>query len=181
MQPSSAFDPHSTLAQPIFSLSVQVFIMMGVILSIVAGLILYIMVRYRRREGAGEPVPNFGQRNLEIVWTILPIMLLVAIFVLTIRTMRASGPRPDKSSPDLVVTGYQWWWDVRYPKSGVIAANEIHLPVGTKMLVQLVGGDVIHDFWVPQLARKEDMVPGMQNQIWLEADEPGIYLGACSE
>ena len=88
---------------------------------------------------------------------------------------------PEKLDPDLVVIGHQWWWEARYPKSGVVTANEIHIPAGRRLLVRLESADVIHDFWVPRLARKMDMVPGHPNHIWLEADKPGAYAGACAE
>lgn len=180
MQVSSAFDPQSGLAQPIFHLFVVTLVVMVAILILVTGLIAYIVIRYKAREGR-IPAVNFGNRRLEILWTAGPIMLLIFLFVLTIATMKASDPLVAERKPDLIVTGYQWWWQVEYPSSGVLTANEIHIPSGKRLLVQLVGGDVIHDFWVPQLGRKEDMIPGFYNQVWLEAKQPGTYLGACSE
>jgi cytochrome c oxidase subunit 2 len=76
--------------------------------------------------------------------------------------------------------GHQWWWEVRYP-SGVATANEIHIPVGQPLLVRLEAADVIHDFWVPPLARKMDAVPGHSNSFWMSADAPGEYRGTCAE
>lgn len=179
MQAPSAFDPQSAFAHSIFHTFVITLILMVLILLLVSGLISYIIIRYRRIDDR-SPVPNFGNRKLEVAWTIGPILLVTFLFVLTIRTTNASDP--DKArAPDLVVTGYQWWWHVEYLASGVITANEIHIPVGKPQLVRLLGGDVIHDFWVPQLSRKEDMVPGQQNSIWMAADHPGIYYGACAE
>ena len=149
MQVSSAFNPQSALAEPIYHLFLVTVILMVAILLLVTGLIAYIVVRYRRRDGI--PVPNFGNRKLEIAWTVVPLLLVGFLFVLTISTMRASDPPDNSQQPDLIVTGYQWWWHVEYPASGVITANEIHIPVGRKLLVRLIGGDVIHDFWVPEL------------------------------
>jgi cytochrome c oxidase subunit 2 len=94
--------------------------------------------------------------------------------------MRESDP-PANREPDLIVIGHQWWWEVRYPQAGVVTANEIHIPVGRKWLVHLESADVIHDFWVPALARKIQMIPGQTNHIWLEADAPGTYDGTCAE
>jgi len=88
---------------------------------------------------------------------------------------------PPAPAPDLVVVGHQWWWEARYPQSGVVAANEIHIPVGRAMSVQFDSADVLHEFWVPQLARKITAVPGHPNHIWIEADAAGTYLGVCSE
>ena len=181
MQVSSPFDPHSVGAQAISDLFILTLLLMGVILIIVTGLVLYIAFRYRSRSGEPEPQQVFGRRWLEITWTILPALLLAVLFGLTVRTMHVADPAVGDRQPDLVVTGYQWWWQVRYPSSGVVTANEIHIPVGRRLLLRLESVDVIHDFWVPQLGRKMDMVPGQANHIWLEADVPGVYLGACAE
>ena len=83
--------------------------------------------------------------------------------------------------PDLVVTGHQFWWQVDYPNSGVITANEIHIPTGKPLSVRLESKDVLHEFWVPKLTRKMSNVPGQPNHIWLQADKPGTYIGQCSE
>jgi cytochrome c oxidase subunit 2 len=179
MPASSAFDPQSGLAQPIYHLFVVTLVMMGAILLLVSGLIAYILIRYKA--GNQTPVVNFGNRKLELFWTAGPILLLAFLFTSTVSTIRASDPVPAAKKPDLIITAYQWWWQVEYPEMGVLTANEIHFPAGKRLLVQLVGGDVIHDFWVAALGRKEDMIPGFQNRIWLEADRPGIYLGSCAE
>jgi cytochrome c oxidase subunit 2 len=94
--------------------------------------------------------------------------------------MRQSDPSANQQ-PDLIVISHQWWWEARYPQTGVVSANEIHIPSGSKWLVRLESADVIHDFWVPQLARKMDVVPGRENHIWLEARAPGEYAGTCAE
>ncbi|NEX61009.1 cytochrome c oxidase subunit II [Noviherbaspirillum sp. 17J57-3] len=105
------------------------------------------------------------------VWT---IMVLAAI---------AAPPRPP--ALDVEVTGKQWWWEVRYPGAtpdqDVVTANEIHIPVGEPVRIRLVGGDVIHSFWIPQLGGKTDMIPGQVNVTWLQADKPGRYRGQCAE
>jgi cytochrome c oxidase subunit 2 len=80
-----------------------------------------------------------------------------------------------------VITGHQWWWEAVYPGSKVTTANEIHLPTGRKLLLQLNSADVIHDWWVPSFGAKMDMIPGMNNFLWVTIDKPGIYEGTCSE
>lgn len=155
-------------------------VIMMAILLLVTGLVTYIMIRYRAQPGRKAKL-TFGDRRLEIAWTAGPILLLTFLFVLTLRTMSASDPVPHPPNADLIVTGYQWWWQIQYPHQGVITANEVHIPVGKKLLVKLIGGDVIHDFWVPQLTRKEDVIPGFPNEIWIEADDPGTYEGTCAE
>jgi cytochrome c oxidase subunit 2 len=90
---------------------------------------------------------------------------------------------PEKANrpADVVITGHQWWWEVQYPAAHLITANEIHLPVGKTLLLKLLSGDVIHDWWVPELGNKMDMVPNRDNYIWLTINKPGTYYGTCSE
>jgi cytochrome c oxidase subunit 2 len=95
--------------------------------------------------------------------------------------MRAVDPPHGDREPDLVIIGHQWWWEIRYPESGVMTANEVHIPVGKKFLARLESIDVVHDFWVPELGRKIDLVPGHPNYMWLVAGEEGVYIGACAE
>jgi cytochrome c oxidase subunit 2 len=135
----------------LWMISIAIF---GLIFLLVTGLIVYSLMKYRWREGEPDPKQVAGQHTVEIVWTAVPLG---------------------------IVTGHQWWWEARYPKSGVITANEIHLPTGTPFSVELDAADVLHEFWVAQLARKMTTVPGHPNHIWLEADTPGSYPGSCSE
>jgi cytochrome c oxidase subunit 2 len=178
---SSPFNPNSAQARAIADLFTWNLVIAGIIFALVFGLTIYIAIRYRGRPGAAEPAQVFGHSKMEIAWTLAPALLLVVVFGFTIGTMRASDPPIGDRQPDLVVTGYQWWWHVEYPASGVVTANEIHIPAGQRLLVRIEGGDVIHDFWVPQLGPKRDMIPGHSNHIWIEADTPGVYLGACAE
>lgn len=181
MQPSSVLNSQSALGHPIFSLLIVILIIMAAILALVTGLVIYSSIRYRHRAGQPDPPPNFGDPKLEITWTVLPFLLLVAIFILTVLTMGSSDPPTGTHTPDLVIIGHQWWWEIRYPNAGVVTANEVHLPVGRRVLARLESNDVIHDFWVPELGRKMDMIPGSPNEMWLEADAPGVYLGSCAE
>ncbi len=154
---------------------------LAVIFVLVSGLVVYAIVRYRERPGSSMPRQLAGSRKLEFLWTAVPIGLLATVFVFTAKTMRAANPKKGTRPADLLVVGHQWWWEVKYLKSGVITANEIHLPVGKAVLIQLEAADVIHDFWVPQLGRKIDAIPGHTNYLWLRADRPGVYSGICAE
>ncbi len=175
-------NPLSPQAAAISHLFVVILAVLGAIFLIVVAMMIYAIVRYRDRPGAPAPRQNFGSFRLELVWTAIPVILLAIILVFTARTMRASDPPISAdASPDLRVIGHQWWWEADYLRSGAVAANEIHIPVGQRWLVELGSADVIHDFWVPELARKIDMVPGHPNHLWLEADRPGTYLGTCAE
>jgi len=174
------FEPDSPQARAIFNLGVICAVILGVIYVVVGGLIVFALMRFRWREGAPDPRQVAGNKRIEIVWTAIPFVIVVALFVLTARTMTIADP-PPPPQPDLVVVGHQWWWEFRYPKTGVITANEIHIPLGKPMALRLDAADVLHEFWVPELTRKMTAVPGHPNHIWLEADEPGTYLGICSE
>jgi cytochrome c oxidase subunit 2 len=174
------FHPMSPQAGAITGLFSVVLIICGVILLIVTGSVGYCILRCRAKEGAPEPKQVFGYKRLEVIWTAVPFLIVVFIFSLTARVMSSSDPAKG-GNPDLIVTGHQWWWDVRYPGEGIHAANEIHIPVGKQLLLRLESADVLHDFWVPQLSRKIHAVPGHPNQLWLEADQPGTYMGECAE
>ncbi|HEX3344001.1 MAG TPA: cytochrome c oxidase subunit II [Polyangiaceae bacterium] len=175
----STFDPHSPEALAISSLFVQTLIVCGVIGVVVAGLVGTCVVRFRESKRPGEPVQHHGNTKLEITWTLIPLAVVIGLFVLTAHAMAASDP-PASRDPDIVVVGHQWWWEARYA-SGTVTANELHMPVGKDLLVRVESTDVIHDFWVPQLGRKVDAIPGHPSTIWMQADAPGTYLGACAE
>jgi cytochrome c oxidase subunit 2 len=172
-------EPASRHAEAIYGLYLTTLVVCGIILVVVVFMVAFALIRYRRREGAGEPTPSFGHRNLEIVWTLVPLLLVSWLFFLTVRGMQLSDPGVGEE-PDIVVTAHQFWWEFSYPKTGVVTANELHIPAGVNLQVKLVSADVIHDFWVPRLARKMDCIPGLSNHIWLEADRPGTYQGFCS-
>lgn len=96
--------------------------------------------------------------------------------------MNAVSPSvPKNRQPDIVITGHQWWWEVAYPASNVVSANEVHLPVGKQLLMEMRSADVIHDWWVPELGNKMDLIPNHPNYLWLNIHKPGKYIGACSE
>jgi cytochrome c oxidase subunit II len=175
----STFDPHSPEALAISTLFGQTLVVCAVIGALVAGLVGTCIVRFRSGKRPDVPVQTHGNRSLEIAWTLVPLGIVVGLFVLTAGAMAASDPPTDRA-PDIVVVGHQWWWEARYA-SGAVTANEIHVPVGKDLLVRVESTDVIHDFWVPQLGRKVDAVPGHPYSISIQADAPGTYLGACAE
>jgi cytochrome c oxidase subunit 2 len=158
------FQPFSPETASISHLFAVVLIICAVILAIVIGMIGYGLIFFRHKPGSAEPPPHFGNRKLEIIWTVGPILIVIGLFVLTARGMHQSDPAANRQ-PDIIVIGHQWWWEVRYPQ----------------LLVWIESADVIHDFWVPALARKIQLIPGLTNHIWLEADAPGTYAGTCAE
>ena len=175
----SPFAPSSVFAASIANLFSTTLVVCGVIGLGVTAAIAYSLVRFRARPGGDEPRQVSGNRGIEIVWTLIPIAIVTWLFVMSVEAMARSDP-PANREADLVVVGHQWWWEARYP-SGVVTANEIHIPAGKPLLVRLESVDVIHDFWVPQLARKMDAVPGHPNFFWISADAAGAYGGACAE
>ncbi len=164
--------PGSPQAQAIYHLGLETSVILAGIFALVAGAVVAALMRCRWREGEPDPRQYAGNRTIEIVWTAIPGVIVAVLFALTARTMSEADPAP-APEPDLVVTGHQWWWEARYPKSGVVAANEIHMPIGRALSVQLDSADVLHEFWVPELARKITTVPGHPNHIWIEADRAG--------
>jgi cytochrome c oxidase subunit 2 len=177
----SVFRPSSPEAHAIADLFGVTLGICAVIFALVLALVAYSLLRFRRRDGDdAEPEQVHGNARLEVAWTVAPFLVLVGILALTARAMHTSDPPVDRD-PDIVVIGHQWWWEARYPAAGAYTANEIHIPVGKRVLVRLESADVVHDFWVPELGRKIDAVPGHPNHLWLEASAPGAYQGACAE
>jgi cytochrome c oxidase subunit 2 len=173
--------PQSHYARSIFELSSWVlWVCLGIFL-LVAGLVSYASWKFRARPGDADPKPVFGSRKWEAAYVIGPTLLLAVIFGFTLHVMHTSDPPAQASGDDIVVVGHQWWWEVRYPKLGFVTANEIHIPAAKNVQFGFESMDVIHDFWVPELGRKIDMIPGRHAKIWLAADRPGTYLGACAE
>jgi cytochrome c oxidase subunit II len=180
MPSSNALDPQSPLARAIYDLGIVSTVIFALIFVIVTGAITFSIFRFRTRAGEPDPRQILGNRKVVIAWTIIPFLIVIFLFVITLGAMNRADP-PPAPAPDLVITGHQFWWEVEYPGSKVITANEIHIPAGKRLSVRLESKDVLHEFWVPKLTRKESNVPGQPNHIWLQADKPGDYIGQCSE
>jgi cytochrome c oxidase subunit II len=172
-------EPTSKDARTISYLFLIVFLICLAILLVVAGLICISLMRFRA-DGSRLPPQNFGTHRSGVVWAMPPVVIVIALSFLSAKVI-VSDEAAAAGDPDVVVVGHQWWWEVRYPSAGAVTANEIHIPVGRRVRVRVESADVIHSFWVPQLARKKDMIRGHPNFLWLEADRAGIYEGACSE
>lgn len=176
----SIFNTHGPHADAIRHLFNITNIVCAVIFTIVSAMVIYSLVKFRWREGERDPEQFAGHKTVEIIWTAIPLGIVILLFALTVHAMRVSDP-PKPPKPDIVVVGKQWWWEIQYPNSGVITANEIHIPVGKPVALQLEASDVLHMFWVPQLTRQMMNIPGYPNNIWIQADKPGTYTGLCSE
>lgn len=151
----------------------------GVLVFVLLG---YVLARFRARPEARLPAQVRGHTLLELTWTILPALVLLVIAIPTIRIVfRTQAMAAPPGALQVIVRGWQWWWEFRYPELGVVTANELHLPVGRTVVLNLEGHDVIHSFWVPHLGGKRDVVPGRHNRIVLEPDRPGEHWGQCAE
>lgn len=141
----------------------------------------------RRSSGSKSDMPDLSppsrgsQRFIIANGIILPVIILVTVFGFTLVTLAALSPAD--ANPDLTieVVGHRWWWEVRYPHQGIITANEIHIPTGTRVDVRLTSDDVIHSFWVPALHGKTDLLPRQSTRMQLYTDNPGVYDGQCAE
>ncbi len=163
-----------------------------VILAAVEGALIWAAWRYRASRVPGPAPQIHGSPRLEIAWTAIPLVVLAVVFVLMLGTMREiSGAvtwyttTAPSGVADLRVLarGYQWWWEYRYTTASgeVVAANELHIPVGFSVDLALEAHDVIHSFWVPELNGKTDMIPGHINHLRLYAPRAGAYSGQCAE
>lgn len=178
--PIDSFNPVTGRGRAISDLFVVTLVLSALVFLLVVGVLAYVLVRFRSRADAPEPPQIHGNTRLEIGWTIAPLLLLVVLFFMTVQTQRiveAEAP----GALRIRVIGHQWWWEYQYPELGLITANELHLPVGRPIKLELEGADVIHSFWVPQLGWKKDTIPGKTNDIWAEFDQAGVYDGACTE
>jgi cytochrome c oxidase subunit II len=147
---------------------------------VVVGFLLVAVVRSRRTGGRDQTPSPSGERFVILSGIVVPAVVLIAVFVVSLRDMNDLARAGQGSRLVVEVVAHDWWWEVRYPNGGV-TANEIHVPVGEPVRVKLETADVIHSFWVPRLAGKVDNVTGRTNWMWLEADEPGRYRGQCAE
>jgi len=176
-------NPSSPISNHQANLYRTILIMALVVFVLVEGALILILVRDRRQPN-DETLPRqiYGNTKLEIVWTAIPILLVIALFIMTVTTVNAvAKPASSKSDLNLRVVGHRWWWEFDYPDLGIATANELHIPVGSTVQIALESVDVIHSFWVPQLSGKTDVVPGQHNTMWLKGDQVGEFLGQCAE
>ena len=173
-------DPASKDARAIGGLFLIVFAVCLAILAVVVTVIVVSLFRFRS-VGGDLPRQNFGSHLSETAWTIPPVLIVLAFSLLSAKLIVSQAASAGVGDPDIVVIGHQWWWEVRYPGTGAITANEIHIPLGRRLRVRVESADVIHSFWVPQLGPKMDMIRGHPSFVWLESDRAGTYDGACSE
>ncbi len=186
---SNIFHPLATPGAAEKNIAVLTLAITGAIFVAVGGLIVYTMWRFRRKpddNSRQEPAQVYGSNQIEVAWTVIPILIVFVLIGVSARVIAAvENASPPASMLKLRLIGHQWWWQVEYPDYGFVTANEIHVPVSpdskTATYLQLESLDVIHSFWVPQLAGKMDLIPNRENYMWIDPQQPGIYLGNCAE
>lgn len=178
--PQDSLEPAGPEARTIDALFNWVFWIAAFVFVLVEGLLVVALIKFRHRPGSPVPHQVHGNKRLEVAWTIAPAALLALIAVPTIVTIFSLAGRPS-GALDIKVTGHQFWWEIEYPGMNVVTANEVHIPVGRPAYVEMTSEDVIHSFWVPRLAGKQDLRPGETTHVKMQADAPGVYLGQCAE
>jgi len=182
--PNTTFTPHSDYGRSIDFLWDRLLLLGTIVFVLVEAGILYIVFRYRKREGDQPPPQTHGNVVIEIFWTLIPAFILLFIAVPTVRTIFKTQAQAVAGALQIEVTGHQWWWEFRYPEYGIITANEIYIPTGRTVNFKLTSVDVIHSFWTPQLGGKRDAVTNRTNYIWLTPDstlKPSEWNGFCTE
>lgn len=186
---TNIFKPDGTPARAISDYTILVLAICAVIFIIVAGLLVYTVTRFRRRPGddGHEPPQVYGSNQIELAWTVLPIIIVFVLSLVTARTIvEVQDATPPPKALQVTVVGHQWWWEIRYPELGIVTANELHVPASDAAeprptFMKLESADVAHSFWVPQLAGKTDLIPNRDNRMWIAPVTPGTYLGNCAE
>ncbi len=180
--PQDTLQPKGPEAQTIHNLIVPIFVVAGVVGLLVFAAVAFVMVKYRAGKFHAAEVPEqvHGNPKLEIGWTILPAIIMAVIAVPTVSVIFDLASKPSDAM-EINVVGQQWWWEFDYPGTNVVTANEIVIPAGEPVVVNITSRDVIHSFWVPGLNGKKDAVPGRTSSITIQADEPGRFMGACTE
>jgi len=186
---TNIFAPASTPAKSIAHLSVFVLVITGIIFVVVFTLLVYSIIKFRKRasDEGREPAQVYGSTQIELAWTIIPVLIVVVLYLATARVIHAIQ---DASEPagtvQVTAIGHQYWWEFRYPKLGIVTANELHIPVSesensTPTFLNLFSADTDHSFWIPELAGKTDLVPNHPNRMWLDPHRTGIFLGQCAQ
>jgi cytochrome c oxidase subunit 2 len=183
------FQPESTPAHAISQISLFTLEITGGIFLVVFGLIAYAAIRFRRRanDDGREPAQVYGSGPVEMAWTVVPLLIVAVLALSTARVIQeVQNAPPPESALDVEVVGHQWWWEIRYPKLGIVTANELHVPVSNShqrapAFLELRSSDVAHSFWVPRLAGKTDLIPNRVNHMWIEPERAGLFLGQCAE
>src|SRR6201987_1235310 len=189
MTPTNIFAPASTPADSIFGLSIFVLLNVAAIFIVVFALLAYVVVRFRskRNDDRKEPAQIYGSTQVELAWTVIPVLIVLALFLASARVIASiQDPTRPRATLEVIVTGHQYWWEYRYPSLNIVSANELHVPVSdpahpTPTFLTMLSADTDHSLWVPRLAGKTDLIPNHPNQMWIDPHETGGFLGQCAQ
>ncbi|HEX7002933.1 MAG TPA: cytochrome c oxidase subunit II [Trueperaceae bacterium] len=171
-------EPRGPAATGIAQLSWVLFIVALIVVVIVLALYLFALTS----EGAPRgTTPSWSTPFVVIGGIVVPTFILISVLTYSLGKTSALQEVGEGEPITIEVVGNQWWWEVRYPEEGVVTANELRIPVGVPVRLELTSDDVIHSFWVPTLNGKMDLVPGRTNTLIIEAEEVGLYRGSCAE
>jgi cytochrome c oxidase subunit 2 len=181
--PNTIFEPTTEFNREVLSIFHSLFFWSALVFVLVEVALVYVMWRYRRREGAPEPRHVHGNTTLEIAWTLIPAIILIVIAVPTVRAIFRTQAKAVPGALQVQVIGHQWWWEFRYPQYGITTANELYLPIGRTVNFELKTADVIHSFWIPRLGGKRDLVSNHTNYLWFTPDSvsENAFNGSCNE
>jgi cytochrome c oxidase subunit 2 len=191
----SALNPQGPVAEEQFSLIKLSILIMTFVIAVVVIIYVYVLIKFREKPGQeGYPEQVEGSHKLEITWTVIPIILLIILAVPTVISTfslaesypggnadSSEAPAEENDALLIKVTAHQYWWEIEYPDYGVVTAQDIYIPTGERVYFEVTSKDVIHSFWIPSLGGKIDANPGLTNDIFLQADKPGVYHGKCAE
>jgi cytochrome c oxidase subunit 2 len=179
--PATTLLPRSDFAWISHRIFLQILRWDTAIFLVVQALLLIAVFRFRERDPKAIPPQVRGSAKLELIWTVLPAVILVFIAFPTVAAIFRTQAPPPKDALRVKVIGHQWWWEFQYPDLGFATATDLHLPAGRPVSLEIAGADVIHSFWVPQLGGKRDAIPGSLTRIVLTAEASGEYHGQCAE
>ena len=182
--PNSTFNPNTEFNSAIDALWDKLLLLGTIVFILTEAGLIYTIVRFRRRPGAGTPKQVHGNTALEIAWTAIPAVILIFVAVPTVRTIFKTQAAATPDALQVEVIGHQWWWEFKYPQLGITTANELYLPNGRTVNFHLKTYDVLHSFWIPQLGGKRDLISNKTNYLWftVNRDLPSTaWNGACAE
>lgn len=181
----STLNPQGPVAEEQFGLMKLAIIIMSLVIVVVFAISFYVIIRFRRRSG-DKTIPKQveGSHKLEIIWTVIPIILLIILGVPTVQSVfnLSKDYSNDPDAVKVIVTSHQYWWEFEYPELGIKTAQELVIPTGKTIAIEAKTADVLHSFWIPSLAGKIDTNPaGNENRMYFSAPKEGVYLGKCAE
>jgi len=181
--PNTIFERTTEFNREVLSIFHSLFFWSALVFVLVEVALVWVIWRYRQREGAPAPKHVHGNTTLEIAWTLIPAVILIVIAVPTVRAIFRTQAKAVPGALQVQVIGHQWWWEFKYPQYGITTANELYLPIGRTVNFELRTADVLHSFWIPRLGGKRDLIANHTNYLWFTPDSVDVnaFNGSCNE